>query len=331
MPRKDAPELQTLHSRMASQTGRGYWRSLEELADTEEFGQYLAREFADSAEVWGGANRRQFLTLMGASFALAGLSGCFNQPPQKIVPYVRQPEEIVPGQPLYFATAMTTGGIATGLLVESHMGRPTKIEGNPQHPSVPAVFWQGNEQTAPGVSDIFAQAAVLTMYDPDRSQTVTSAGQINTTDALLTALKPRLDEQKSAGGRGIRLLTETVTSPTLAAQLSEFREMYPEARWHQFEPINRDNELQGAKLALGEFAAAHYHLDRADVILSLDSDFLIDGPDHLRHALDFANRRDVKSTTGAPGGNESAVCAGEYADADRREGRSSPAAAGGPD
>lgn len=294
MPRKDASKLQELRSRLASQTGRGYWRSLEELADSEEFQQYLSQEFSDTAELWGGASRRQFLTLMGASFALAGLSGCWGQPPELIVPYVKQPEEIIPGQPLYFATAMTMGGLATGLLVESHMGRPTKIEGNPKHPSVPATFWQGAEQTAPGVSDIFAQAAMLTMYDPDRSGTVTSRGEISTWGAFLTALRPRLELQKSAQGRGIRLLTETVASPTLAAQIADFLKLYPEAQWHQFEPVNRDNELAGAKLALGEFVSTHYHLDRADVILALDADFLISGPDHLRHAWEFANRRDVK-------------------------------------
>lgn len=299
MPRKDASELQALRSRMASQRGRGFWRSLEELADSDEFQEYLRREYSAGILPWGGANRREFLTLMGASLALAGLLGCSTQPPEKIVPYVRQPEAIVPGLPLYFATAMTTEGIATGILVESHMGRPTKVEGNPKHPSVPAVFWQGDEKTAPGVSDIFAQAAVLTLYDPDRSQTVTSAGQINTWGAFLTALKPHLDGQQSGQGRGIRLLTETVTSPTLAAQIGEFRRMYPGARWHQFEPVNRDNQLQGAKLALGEFASTRYRLDRADVILSLDCDFLIDGPDHLRHASDFADRRDVRAASTA--------------------------------
>lgn len=155
MPRKDASDLRALRSRLKSQHGRGYWRSLEELAGSAEFQQYLESEFPEGASQWN-ANRREFLTLMGASLALAGLSGCGGQPPEQIVPYVKQPKQLVPGKPLYFATAMTMGGIATGLLVESHMGRPTKIEGNPKHPSVPATFWQGNETTAPGVSDIYS-------------------------------------------------------------------------------------------------------------------------------------------------------------------------------
>ena len=137
---------------------------------------------------------------MGASLALAGLVGCGRQPTEKIVPYVEQPEQIIPGKPLYYATAMTMGGIATGLLVESHMGRPTKIEGNPRHPSVPGTYWQGDKHLAPGVSDIFAQAAILSMYDPDRSQTVTHNGEVSTWDEFLTALRPQLEEQKASKG-----------------------------------------------------------------------------------------------------------------------------------
>ncbi|MEZ6097768.1 MAG: TAT-variant-translocated molybdopterin oxidoreductase [Pirellulaceae bacterium] len=298
MPRKDVSDLQALRRRLTPQRGREYWRSLEELADSAEFQQYVEREFPEGASQWN-ANRREFLALMGASLALAGLSGCEGQPPEQIVPYVKQPEQLVPGKPLYFATVMSIAGIATGLLVESHMGRPTKIEGNPNHPSVPGTFWQGSETTAPGVSDIFSQAAILTLYDPDRSETVMNAGEISTWDAFLTTLRAKLEGQGPLQGRGIRLLTETVTSPTLAAQITEFRQLYPESQWHQFEPVNRDNALAGAKLALGEYVSTHYHLDRADVILSLDADFLTSGPDHLRHALDFANRRDVKSGRGS--------------------------------
>lgn len=300
MFRKDASALEPLHREITARTGRNYWRSLEELADSAEFQEYLHREFSEGASRWDQTSRREFLTLMGASLALAGLAGCGQQPLEKIVPYVEQPEQITPGKPLYFATAMTTGGIATGLLVESHMGRPIKIEGNPRHPSVPATFWQGDAHVAPGVSDVFAQASILTLYDPDRSQTVTHAGAVSTWDAFLTALRPTLEEQKASRGRGIRLLTETVTSPTLAAQIDEFREQYPEAKWRQFEPVNRDQELAGSKLAFGEFVSPHYHIDRAEVIVSLDADFLISGPDHLRHAWEFANARDVRA--GAPDG-----------------------------
>src|SRR5262249_15709726 len=191
------------------------------------------------------------------------------------------------------------GGIATGLLVESHMGRPTKIEGNPRHPSVPATYWTGDPLAAPGVSDAFAQAAILTLYDPDRSQTITRAGEISTWDAFLSALQPRLKAQQAVRGRGVRLLTETVTSPTLADQMRRFLERYPEARWIQFEPVNDDNALAGAQLAFGRYVEGHFDLTAADAILALDSDFLIEGPDRLRHAFAFAARRDVLAGDGS--------------------------------
>src|SRR5205807_7049495 len=153
--------------------------------------------------------RRTFLKLMGASTALAGATACTRQPAEKIVPYVRQPEEIVPGKPLFFATAMTLGGVATGLLVESHEGRPTKIEGNPQHPG------------SLGATDVFAQAAILGLYDPDRSQTLTNIGEIRPWSAFLGAIKAALTAQQPLKGAGIRILTESISSPTLAAQLRD--------------------------------------------------------------------------------------------------------------
>jgi Fe-S-cluster-containing dehydrogenase component len=275
------------------------WRSLTELSDPEMFRSYLARARSALRPDWNESSRRDFLRLLGASLALAGVSGCGRQPADKIVPYVEQPEEIVPGRPLYFATAMSLGGVATGLLVESHMGRPTKIEGNPRHPSVPATFWTGDPLQAPGVSNAFAQAAILTLYDPDRSQTVTRAGEISTWDAFVSALNQQLERQQATRGGGIRLLTETVTSPTLADQIMRFLEVYPQARWVQFEPVNDDNALAGAQMAFGRFVDTRYRLDRADVILALDSDFLVDGPDQLRHAFAFAARRDVRGSQGA--------------------------------
>ncbi|WP_197442676.1 TAT-variant-translocated molybdopterin oxidoreductase [Lignipirellula cremea] len=280
---------------MSSQPGRSYWRSLEELAGSDDFQQYLRENFPPSPPPLDGTSRREFLSLIGASLALAGLTGCSRQPPEKIVPYVRQPELIVPGKSLYFATAMTQGGVATGLLVESQMGRPTKIEGNPRHPSVPAIYWKGDDQTAPGVSDTFAQASLLTLYDPDRSQTVINAGEISTWDAFLTALRPALESQQSSGGKGLQILSETISSPTLLAQKEALLELFPEAKWRQYEPVNRDQEQAGAMLAFGSDAAVHYDLEPADVILALDADFLITGPDHLRHAQAFARRRDVNT------------------------------------
>src|SRR5574342_843009 len=159
--------LAAIRERLASVQGQEYWRSLEELAGTEEFQPLLHRECPENASDWmDPVSRRGFLQLMGASLALAGLSACTSQTDERIVPYVRAPEEIVPGKPLFFATAMPLGGYATGLLVESHEGRPTKVEGNPQHPA------------SLGAADAFAQASVLGLYDPDRSQVVRNITEI---------------------------------------------------------------------------------------------------------------------------------------------------------
>ena len=165
---------------MKTLDGPDYWRSLEEYAGTPEFGEMLGREFPRHASEWDGdddgVSRRRFLELSAASLALAGLTACVKQPREGLVPYVKQPEELVPGKPLFYATAMPLGGVATGLLVESHEGRPTKIEGNPLHPG------------SLGASDVFAQAAILGLYDPDRAQTLTRVGDIRPWPAFLGAI-----------------------------------------------------------------------------------------------------------------------------------------------
>ena len=261
-------------------TGKGYWRSLEELADTPAFQELLHKEFpAQASEFTDPVGRRTFLKLMGASIALAGLTGCTRQPTELIAPYVRQPEEIVPGKPLFYATATVVDGIATGVLVESHMGRPTKIEGNPDHPA------------SLGAADLFSQAAILSLYDPDRAQTLTHLGDIQPWSALLGAIRPALDAQRGLGGAGLRILTPTVTSPTLANQLRQILAALPSAKWHQFDPAGARGAGEGARLAFGQPVNAVYRFDRADVIFAIDSDFLNCGPASLRYAKDFASRR----------------------------------------
>jgi molybdopterin-containing oxidoreductase family iron-sulfur binding subunit len=226
-----------------------------------------------------GLDRRDLFKFMGASLALAGATACTRQPAEKIVPYVRQPEEIVPGKPLFFATAMTISGLATGLLVESHMGRPTKVEGNPLHPA------------SLGGTSAFAQASVLSLYDPDRSQTLLSLGEIRPWSAFLGEMRTVLEEERPHRGAGLRILTETVSSPTLAGQIQELLAALPEARWHQWEPASPDNARAGAQAAFGVAANVIPRVADADVILSLDADFLACGPAHLVHARDFAARR----------------------------------------
>ncbi|HTU92396.1 MAG TPA: 4Fe-4S dicluster domain-containing protein, partial [Gemmataceae bacterium] len=240
--------------------------------------------------------RRRFLTLMGASLALMGLNGCSTQPAprEKIMPYVRQPEEIVPGKKMYFATAMPLAGVATGLLVESHEGRPTKIDGNPLHPASPPGLQHDAEV---GSSDLLMQAAILGLYDPDRSQGVTYRGQPRAWNEMLSALRRDLDKLKNQDGEGLYILTETVGSPTLAAQLNELLDEghFPKAKWYQYEPAGRSNVLEGAKLAFGEYVNTFYDFTEADVILSLDSDFLLTGPGTLCYTHDFTRRRRVRT------------------------------------
>jgi molybdopterin-containing oxidoreductase family iron-sulfur binding subunit len=278
----DGSSLAALKASLSSREGPRYWRSLDELAETPEFLAYLGREFPERADEWAdSASRRTFLKLMGASLALAGVSGCnMSEPPEKIVPYVRMPEQIIPGKPLYYATLVPLCGYATGVLAESHMGRPTMVEGNPAHPA------------SLGAIDPWTQATVLTLYDPDRSQVVTRRRLISTWDVFLLEAERAIDAARARKGAGLRILTETVTSPTFARQLRELRNDLPEARWHQYEPAGGDHIRAGAKLAFGTDVAVRYHFDKADVILALDADFLTTSPGHLRYAREFSSRRE---------------------------------------
>ena len=285
-------DLESVRARLdeASKTHAGpeYWRSLEELAGSPAFQEALHREFPKGASEWvDSVSRRGFLKVMGASMALAGMTGCVRLPLEPIVPYVRQPEDVIPGRPQFYATAMTLGGYASPLLVESHLGRPTKIEGNDKHPA------------SLGGTDIFAQAHVLGLYDPDRSQSVVSMGDQRSWQSFLTALHGPLSAQKALQGAGIRILTPTISSPTLADQLRGFLKIYPQAKWHVYEPVNRDNVLEGAKLAFGQPVETIYDFEKADVIVSLDADFLYAGfPGNVRYIRDFAKRRNPEPFVG---------------------------------
>jgi molybdopterin-containing oxidoreductase family iron-sulfur binding subunit len=250
------------------------WRSLDELEGTPAFREWLQREFPPLASEWPDeVSRRRFLKLMGASFALAGLSACTRQPLEKIVPYVKQPEELVPGQPLYFATALTLAGYARGVLVESHEGRPTKIEGNPEHPA------------SLGASDVFMQAEILTLYDPDRSKNVTNEADAAAWDDFLAVVGSERKKWQADGGVGLRLLTGHITSPTLLSQIEALLKEFPSAKWHVYEPL--------APTAPQPF----YDVARAEVILAIEDDFLGAGPAQLKYVRDFASRRRAASGT----------------------------------
>jgi MoCo/4Fe-4S cofactor protein with predicted Tat translocation signal len=312
--------------------GSEYWRSLEELAGSEDFQNALHREFPKGASEWlDSVSRRGFLRVMGASLGLAGMTGCVRLPLEPIVPYVRQPEEVIPGRPMFYATAVTLGGYASPVLVESQLGRPTKIEGNNLHPA------------SLSGTDVFTQASILTMYDPDRSQSVVSMGDQRSWTAFLAAIRGPLSAQKNLQGAGIRILTPTISSPTLADQLRNFLKLYPQAKWHVYEPVNRDNVLEGAKLAFGQPVETRYDFSKADVIVSLDADFLYAGfPGNTKYIRDFAKRRNpdapmnrlyviesTPTTTGAKADHRLPVRAAEVLEVagmigERREGQHGP-------
>jgi MoCo/4Fe-4S cofactor protein with predicted Tat translocation signal len=275
-------DIAAARARLEQAGGKRFWQSLQELSDTPEYRDFTHNEFPANSEekTSGGIDRRDVLKLMAASTALAGLSACTKLPTEKIVPYVKPPEEIIPGRPLFYATSMPQPGGAAGLLVESHMGRPTKIEGNPEHPG------------SLGSSDAFAQASILDMYDPDRSQAVFYEGRISNWSAFSAAMVD-VRTAHAPKGAGVRILTGFVTSPTLAGQIRTLLTRFPEAKWHQYEPCGADNVYEGTKLAFGKPLNPIYHLDRADVVVSLDSDFLTSGAAHVRHARDFSTRRDM--------------------------------------
>ncbi len=275
-------DITNVRENLASKQGKAYWRSLDELADTQEFRHFMSQEFPNHvAPLESSLNRRDFMKLLGASLALAGLTSCARpvKPYEKIVPYVKAPEEIIPGKPLFFATNMTQGGYAVGLLAESHQGRPTKVEGNPDHPA------------SLGATDTSTQATVLSLYDPDRSQETLKQGQSQNWTDFVEDLQAKFTDL--ANGEGLYILTENVTSPTLAQQLNELATEFPATKWHQFDTMHGDNAFAGSQLAFGEFVHTHYDLSKADVILSLGADFLGEGANKVRYSKDFARRRKV--------------------------------------
>src|SRR6266581_4744891 len=223
-------DLAAVRSKLQSKTGKQYWRTLEELAGDPQFEELLHREFPRQApSEWDDSvDRRDFLKLMAASLAFAGLSGCGRTPEQYVVPYVKQPDGMTLGRPQFYATAMPFGADAIGVLVESHEGRPTKIEGNPDHPS------------SLGATNAFAQASILNLYDTDRAQTVTNFGEIRTWSAFLDTAQVIAAELKGANGEGFRILTGIINSPTLATQIQALLALYPRAKWHQWEPAVGD-------------------------------------------------------------------------------------------
>ncbi|HVH54735.1 MAG TPA: TAT-variant-translocated molybdopterin oxidoreductase [Vicinamibacterales bacterium] len=258
---------------------RTYWRSLAQVEDHPEFRAALQREFPEGAsELTDGITRRDMMMLVGASLSLAGLAGC-RRPVEEIVPYVAAPEDTVPGIPRYYATTMPFRRSAYGLIVESHEGRPTKIEGNPSHP------------TTLGASSARIQASVLGLYDPDRSQSVTLKGARKTWKDFVAAWEQLSQAHAADGGAGLAVLSESFASPTLARLVSDLRARYPRVQWATYDAISDENRVAGLAAATGRSLDLLLRLDRAAVILALDADPLLTDPEMVRHARGFAQGR----------------------------------------
>jgi molybdopterin-containing oxidoreductase family iron-sulfur binding subunit len=268
----------------------GQWRCIEQLERDPAFLDRAAREFPMLAEALaseraGTPGRRQVLRLFGAALAMGGLAACTSGKPSGVlIPAVRIPPGLVPGQPDHYATAHVHAGYALGTVVTHQMDRPIKVEGNPNHPS------------SLGATDPFAQAEVLSFYDPAREAQVMNRGQPSDRQHLLTAVADARAHMAADKGAGFRLLTGTVTSPTLAAQIDRLLQTWPAARWHQWEPFSRDNALKGAQIAYGSAIDVVPHLDAADVILGIDSDLIEGVPGWVRFARDLTSRRNPTRT-----------------------------------
>ncbi|HET8650185.1 MAG TPA: TAT-variant-translocated molybdopterin oxidoreductase, partial [Gemmatimonadales bacterium] len=260
---------------------KDYWRALEERIDSPEFQAELRAEFpAGADQLDRGISRRSFVRLLGASMALAGIGGCFRRPREPILPYVHRPEDVTPGQPLHYATAMLLGGYATGLLVESHAGRPTKIEGNPDHPA------------SLGAAGVFQQASLLELYDPHRARTITRRGRRANAAALARLLDPSaIARRAGARGHGLHLLLEPTSSPLIGRQLDRILERFPAAQIHWYAPLASRTQLDATAAAFGRALQPIYQPAAAEVIAVFEDDIFGAGPFHLRYAREFAGGR----------------------------------------
>jgi molybdopterin-containing oxidoreductase family iron-sulfur binding subunit len=254
------------------------WRSLEEYANAKEFKEALAREFPEGASELEGSSRREFIQLMGASVALAGLAGC-RRPEDKVLPYTRRGDTLVEGRPLWFASVVPFYDTAIGVTVESHEGRPTKIEGNEKHPD------------SRGATTAFVQAQVLDLYDPDRSRAPREKERVATWEEAVDALRKLGAALKDKKGKGFAVLTEAHRSPTTQAQLEELKKQLPEAKVVRYSPFSRWASREGAKLAFGQALDAVVHVDKAKVLVALDSDFLHNESSPVKNARAFADGR----------------------------------------
>jgi molybdopterin-containing oxidoreductase family iron-sulfur binding subunit len=260
-----------------------YWKSLNQLNGSCEYKEFLYREFPENAwELTDEISRRHFVTIMGASMALAGLTGC-RRPVEKIVPYSKAPEEIIPGIPLYYATTMPFGLHSYGLIVKSNEGRPTKIEGNPKHPST-----QGTANTR-------IQAHILDLYDPDRAQRMVHKGQENNWANFVTNWQNAYPAMMQTNGKGLAILTPSMHGPTASRLEKQCKSVFPQATWVTYEPTSAENQIKGTRIATGRSLVPQFHLQNAKAILSIDSDFALTEGENLQYIKGFSEGRHVSS------------------------------------
>jgi molybdopterin-containing oxidoreductase family iron-sulfur binding subunit len=265
---------------------RDYWRSLRAQKDDPAFLEIAGREFPEGAsEPPEGITRRDLMTLLGASLSLAGLAGC-RRPLQHIVPYVDPPEQVIPGVPRHYATTMPFGRSAYGLVVESHEGHPTKIEGNPRHPS------------SLGASSVRTQAAILNLYDPDRGQVVKQRGEAKAWADFVTAWTALDKDLAPAGGEGLAVVSPSFASPTLARLKNVFLSRFPRARWATYEAWSDENLLEGIRMATGRLLEPELRTDKAKILLALDADLFLLDPESIRNARGYAAGRALGSAGG---------------------------------
>jgi len=288
VPPRAAPyDIAALRARLAG--GPAFWRSLDEVAHTPAFRSFVMAEFPAAARLAGGPDRRRFLQIMAASFALAGLTGCGDEDGRNHeVPWVRNPVHMQPSIPVNYASATLLDGFANGAIISTQNGRPLKVEGNPEHP------WSR------GGTDVLGQASVLGLYDPFRSQTVRHLNRPSSWQALAGAMAEPAATVRAHRGRGLRVLTGPVTSPSLAAQLAALQQAYPEMRWHTHAPVARTGLYEGGQAAFGRPVETRLHFDRAKVVVSLAGDFLDPGPQQVGCARDWVGARQAAAGQGGP-------------------------------
>ncbi len=261
--------------------GPQYWRSLDQLADKPEFRKWVEQEFpAGASELLDGASRRHMLKIMAASFGLAGLAAC-RRPVEHVLPYAKAVEDLIPGKPYYYASVFSMGGNAAGLIVETHDGRPTKIEGNPDHPF------------SLGAATALQQASLLSLYDPNRSCRFLESGKESTKS--WKEFEAYLKSIQLGDGSGLRFLSETIVSPSTANLRAEALKKYPKAKWIEYDSISRENRYAGTTLVFGAPMDVRNALDKAKVILALDADFLGQDSPTVRPTKLFSKRRKVQT------------------------------------